>query len=392
MKWKEMKILLLNHNVAWKGGTFFRSYHFGRHLVRRGHQVTLLTISPNLRHGFQVVKNNGFRIVETPDLLWGRARSGWDPWGTLNRISYIARHSYDLVHAFDSRPEVILPALYCRKHHKSPIVLDWADWWGRGGLTSERDGRFVNLLIAPIETFFEEAFRSGADGNTVISMALYRRALSLGVKPSRLLHLVQGSDIEGIQPLEHSRARELLGLPTDITIIGHLGVLQPKDGEFLFSVFDLLRKAAPNVGLALIGRHRCNLNKYKGEHGSWFETGPLPKGKLPLYLAACDLLLLPLADTLSNRARWPSRVNDYFAAGRPVVATAVGDVADILRAEEVGIVKQPQPEEFLDGILTLLRNKELRLSLGKKGRELGETKLSWPRLTEILEEFYLKIC
>jgi glycosyltransferase involved in cell wall biosynthesis len=382
---------MLNHNVAWKGGTFFRAYHFGQHLARRGHKITLLTISPHLRRGFRVKTDNGVRLVETPDLLWGRARSGWDWWGTLNRIRYISRQSYDLVHAFDSRPEVILPGLFCRKHHKSKLVLDWADWWGRGGQTIERDGRLINLLIAPVETFFEEAFRSGADGNTVISKALYRRALSLKVKPESLLHLIQGSDIEKIQPIEHARARELLGLPFDVPLIGHLGVLQPKDAEFLFSVLNLLRQAEPNARLVLIGRHRCNLAKYKRENEGWLETGPLTHEKMVLYLAASDILLLPLADTLANRARWPSRVNDYLAAGRPVVATAVSDVADILLAEGAGMVTQPQAEDFLDGILTLLRNKDLSLLYGKKGRTLVETKLSWRHITEGLENYYLKL-
>jgi glycosyltransferase involved in cell wall biosynthesis len=384
-----MKILMVNHNVAFQGGTFFRAYFFGQHLARRGHQVTLLTISPQLRCGFHEKDKNGVRIIEMPDLLWGRARSGWDVWGTLNRIAYIAEHSYDLVHAFDSRPEVILPALFCRKRHKSHLVLDWADWWGRGGSTSERAGGLVNHIIGPLETFFEEAFRTRADGNTVISRALYNRALSLKVNSSKLFHLIQGSDIEKIQPMEHSIARKILGLPVGMTLIGHLGVLQPKDAEFLFSVLSLLRQASPDICLALIGRHRCNLAQYKKGNEGLLETGPLSHKKMVLYLAASDILLLPLADTLANRARWPSRVNDYLAAGRPVVSTDVGDIADILLTEEAGIVKRPQVEDFVEGILTLIRDEDLRLSYGKKGRTLAEAKLSWTHITERLESYYL---
>jgi glycosyltransferase involved in cell wall biosynthesis len=381
---------MLNHNVAWEGGTFFRAYHFAQNLTRRGHQVTLLTISPHLRYGFHVENNNGICIVETPDLLWGRARSGWDLWGTLNRLLYIAQHSYDLVHAFDSRPEVILPALFCRKRNKSPLVLDWADWWGRGGTTNERDGSLTNLLIAPIETFFEEAFRTSADGNTVISTALYRRAMTLNVRPATLLHLMQGCDTEKIQRLEHAKAKELLGLPSSGPLIGHLGVLQPRDAKFLFSFFEQLKQTEPTACLIIIGRHRCNLEKYKRENKGWFETGPLNHEKKVLYLAASDILLLPLADTLANRARWPSRVNDYLAAGRPVVATAVGDVADMLQAEGAGIVTSPHAEDFLDGVLTLVRSNDLRRSLGDKSRALAETKLSWSHITDGLENYYKK--
>ena len=121
-----MRILILNHNIAWKGGgTFFRTFHFGRHLARRGHDVTLLTISPAAKRGFsEKVVDGGLRMVETPDMLWGMGRSGWDPWDTLNRMGYIARGHWDVVHGFDSRPAVVLPSIFAQKARRVPMVLD----------------------------------------------------------------------------------------------------------------------------------------------------------------------------------------------------------------------------------------------------------------------------
>src|SRR5258708_4193778 len=75
-----MRILSLNHNVVRRGGTFFRAYHAARHLVRRGHTVTLLTISAERRWGFRREVSEGVEIIETPDALWGVGRSGWDLW------------------------------------------------------------------------------------------------------------------------------------------------------------------------------------------------------------------------------------------------------------------------------------------------------------------------
>src|SRR5574341_1333987 len=98
-----MRLLLLNHNVAWSGGTFFRAYHFGREMVRRGHHVTLLPVSPRRRFGLHQEIRDGVRVVETPDWLWGRGRTGWDPWDTLQRIRFVGGRRWDVVHAFDSR-------------------------------------------------------------------------------------------------------------------------------------------------------------------------------------------------------------------------------------------------------------------------------------------------
>src|SRR5687767_10639385 len=179
-----MRILFLNHNVARRGGTFYRAYQIARYLVRRGHAVTLLTISAARRWGFDREEGEGVEIIHAPDLLWGIGRTGWDPWDTLNRVAYLRGQRWDIIHAWDSRPAVILPALYARRQSRTAngkLVVDWCDWWGRGGTQAERSGKAAKLLYAPVETYFEEAFRTRADGSTVISGALYKRALGLGV-------------------------------------------------------------------------------------------------------------------------------------------------------------------------------------------------------------------
>ncbi|MGH7447633.1 MAG: hypothetical protein ACRELT_08735, partial [Longimicrobiales bacterium] len=61
-------------------------------------------------------------------------------WNTMWRTCMLAREQFDLIHAFDSRPVVILPALAVRGTAGAPLVLDWADWWGRGGVIGERSG------------------------------------------------------------------------------------------------------------------------------------------------------------------------------------------------------------------------------------------------------------
>ena len=78
-----MRVLLLNHNIAWSGGTFFRAYHIGRYLVRRGHDVTLMTISKHNFLKFQSERVDGLEVVYTPDLFWGIGRTGWDTWDMI---------------------------------------------------------------------------------------------------------------------------------------------------------------------------------------------------------------------------------------------------------------------------------------------------------------------
>src|SRR5438067_1576152 len=127
-----MNILFINHNVARSGGTFFRAFHLGHQLAARGHSVTLLTTSADSRLRFRETTDRGVRLVESPDLLTGRGRTGWDPWDALRRAVWARHARWDLVHAFDCRPTVVGPGLSLRARG-IPLAIDWADWWGRGG-------------------------------------------------------------------------------------------------------------------------------------------------------------------------------------------------------------------------------------------------------------------
>ena len=47
---------------------------------------------------------------------------------------------------------------------------------------------------------------------------------------------------------------------------------------------------------------------------------------------------LPLTDRAANRGRLPNKLLDYMAAGRPTVASPVGDIKTILEEHEVGLL------------------------------------------------------
>lgn len=385
-----MRVLMLNHNVAWGGGTFNRCYNYGRELAALGHEITLLSISPARRFTCRYETRDGINVVETPDLLWGVMRTGWDLWDTVWRMGWLRGRSFDLVHAFDCRPAVILPALYAKRRTGRPLVIDWADWWGRGGTIQERSGWFVRTFFGPVETFFEEAFRARADGTTVISRALYDRAAGLGVPEESMILLPQGSDVGSVYPCDKAAAREELGLPPDVHIVGHLGVLLRNDAVLLFSSMELVQQKSPGCRLLLVGNHKQRVDASLPVGGAIIETGFVSGEKLVKYLAACDVLVLPLLDTIAGRGRWPSKIGDYLAAGRPVVSTDVGDASVLLREHEAGLVTGDNPTALSEGILSLLGDVPLREKLGSRARSVAEGVLAWPLLADRIEKFYLQ--
>ena len=111
----------------------------------------------------------------------------------MKRIAWLGREDFDLVHAFEGRPVVLFPALF-EKKRGAKLIMDWCDWFGRGGSVEERPQPLVRWLLRPIETHFEEAYRHRADGTTVINAFLKEKAIGLGVDPATILLIQNGSD------------------------------------------------------------------------------------------------------------------------------------------------------------------------------------------------------
>lgn len=386
-----MRVILLNHNVARRGGTFWRVLEIGKALLAAGHETTIVTTSPRARWRISLARPPGCEIIEMPALFPGRVRSGFDPIDLARRLYWSATlptRQVDVIHAFDCRPNVILPALLLRRRMKAALVIDWADWWGRGGTIDERHSNpFLRNTVRPIETYFEEAFRTRADATTVISTALARRAEDLGVKPESIALLPQGCNPDEIRPQEMASSRRACGLPQDVPILGYLGTLLPKDADLLMTLFKGIRQQRPDSRLLLIGNPGTHLPASDGI----IKVGFVSQERLPVYLGSCNLFLLPLAESIANAARWPSKVNSYFSAGRPVVACPVGDVADVVRRWEVGRLGRLGDGSFQQACHALLADPAEATRLGHNGRRLAETTLSWSHIVEQLLLVYASL-
>jgi glycosyltransferase involved in cell wall biosynthesis len=384
-----LRILYLNHNPAGVG-TWQRASHFGRAMARRGHEVTLLTTHPRLRVGFEAITEGSYTEVRTPDLLPGAARTGWDPSNVFRRILFLRGKDPELVHAFDSRPVVIGPALRVVRRTGATLFMDWADWWGRGGRIEERSGWWVRTFFGPVETWFEEGFRTRAHGTTTTSAALATRAAGLGVDRERIWTLPNGCESMESSPTRE-RARALLGVPSEQPLVLHAGVLTPADMAQLTEALDRVAAQEPNVRLVLVGNHKAPIPPAALRSGRVRSVGFVPGERLRLWLAAADLCVVPLTDTPNNRGRWPGRLNDYLSAGRPVLMPRVGDAAHLLEAHGAGWTCAADPASMARFMLVALRDPAAREVAEGRARALAAGSLAWPALAERLEAAYLAV-
>ncbi len=113
----------------------------------------------------------------------------------------------------------------------------------------------------------------------------------------------------------------------------------------------------------------------------------MPYREIPAVLAAADVLVVPRPESRSGRFGFPSKLPEYLALGRAVVASDVGDQARVVRHRENGLVVTPGSAAALVEALRSLADPDLRRRLGEAGRRSAVEELCWDRVGERLQAF-----
>jgi glycosyltransferase involved in cell wall biosynthesis len=192
-----------------------------------------------------------------------------------------------------------------------------------------------------------------------VSEALARAVGELGVPRERIVVQHNGVDGEAFSPRDRRGARAALGLAPDGPLIGYVGRLAPEKGaDVLVEALGVLARRgdrAPDVvvvgGGALEGRLRARAAALRLDRRIRF-VGPKGHAELPLWLSALDALCLP-----SRREGCPNVVLEALACGRPVVASRVGGVPELLREENGVLVAPERPEALADGLARALERR-----------------------------------
>jgi glycosyltransferase involved in cell wall biosynthesis len=388
-----MRVTLIVFNMPWRG-TYFRAYHIARELARRGHQATLIATAPAERRRFAVAyaENQRLALVAAPDLLNGSLRSGWDAWAVLARSAWLHSARIDLVHAFECRPSVILPALAATHHHQVPLAIDWCDWFGRGGSVEERSNPIQRAALRPVESFFEEHFRRYADATTTINRTLADRAAALGVPANQITIIPNGCSIDEVPVLEaRTNARAALELPHDAPLIAYAGAIFARDARMLAQAFDQVQAVHPNARLLVLGYCNIAIEDLVRDPHAVIRSGRLSDTDLRRYLRAADLGWVPLSDTGANQGRRPLKISTYMEVGLPFVVSAVGDLGDFIARYPAGRAAAPTAADLAAQSLNLLADPTEAARLGAAGRTLAAGELNWSRITDQVEQIYLQL-
>jgi len=104
----------------------------------------------------------------------------------------------------------------------------------------------------------------------------------------------------------------------------------------------------------------------------------IPDTDVPRYFQEASLVVLPYRSATQSGI-----VPMAFAYGRPVVATSVGAVAEVVRNGETGLLVPPEdPEALAEALTALLNDAGRRREMGNAARKYSETHLNWQAIAQ----------
>jgi glycosyltransferase involved in cell wall biosynthesis len=383
-----MKILVLNHNIEGEG-TWHRAWNFAVQLQQRGHNVTFVTVNPCRRLRSFTRMHAGVRVCLSPYLISKRmAASGVDLWDIMWRIAIVMRWQWDLLYAFSSLPSVGLPQLMARRFLKGRhIVSDWDDLFCDGG-GYEYLNRGWTRPIYWFERWLEISTKRQADGVTVTSHYLFEKAKAIR-RDDRLAYVPTGANVKTIPCYEKKAAREVVPVPVGKVILVYMAGGFGQDVVLLLKAYAIALRSVPELHLMMVTKHDEKINRLLREldlEGAVMVMGWVPYAKIPHHLGVADILMAPLEDSASSRARGPIKLRDYLCAGRPIIGTALGEVGHVLSHFKVGCLADLPSEDFAATIIELARKPEDWETLGREARRVAECELSWDVMGERIEQ------
>jgi glycosyltransferase involved in cell wall biosynthesis/SAM-dependent methyltransferase len=116
-----------------------------------------------------------------------------------------------------------------------------------------------------------------------------------------------------------------------------------------------------------------------------------PRSEVPRYMRLADVLVQPGRPGMFNDYRFPSKLPEFLAVGRPVVLPATNLGRFLEDGKECVVLRRGDALEIAEVVERLLDDEELRARIGAGGRAFAERHFSWAASAEKLKAFYERV-
>jgi glycosyltransferase involved in cell wall biosynthesis len=239
---------------------------------------------------------------------------------------------------------------------------------------------------------------------SVVSEQLKRDLMQYGVAEDKIFFCPNGVDMEKFDPSliqkdKTDKIRNLLNLKEKKKIVGFIGTFGPWHG--IYQLVDAIKSISgleqfKSIYFLLIGDG--DLKKYAEnelvKYGNVIFTGNIPYSEIQNYLSLCDVLVSPHCCQIDRREFFgsPTKLFEYMAMGKGIVASRIGQIGEILENKKTGILVEPENvSQLVGGIIKLLGDDRLRTEYGANARKEVMEKYTWKKnIEKLLLEFEMK--
>jgi glycosyltransferase involved in cell wall biosynthesis len=339
-----VNILYVESSRSW-GGQEYRTCLEINWLNAHGHQAWLICNPDSQVHS--KASELGTRLVTMP--LGSRVdlSCSWQLW------RFCRRNRIDLLKTYSSKDHWLCLPLYF-----SGIPLSRA--------------RCITDPIGSKGRAF--VFKHGCS-NIVADASVIKRELvqKHGVDPAKIEVIGSAVDLERFKPpRDRMNFRREISVDAESPLIGNIGMIRPDKGQLiLVDAASLVLTERPNARFVIVGQGtgilKRGINVRNAIDRARLAEKIIMAGyrwDTPDVYAACDMIVIASLRTEAS----PIVLREAFASGRPVIATKVGDIPEIIEHRENGLLIEPSDSKALAAaILELIRDPKLAAHCAANG-------------------------
>ncbi|MBW4463002.1 MAG: glycosyltransferase [Nodosilinea sp. WJT8-NPBG4] len=301
------------------------------------------------------------------------------PYPGPKAVGELFRHlSGDIIYAYKLKPSSFGLALAHRLRHRRPVILDIDDWE-----LSWHGGDSYRYRPAAQQLARDVLKSNGALRNP--DHPLYLQWLERWVAQANLVTthngflqrrfggtiIPNGKDTELFDPDRHSPAASRAAYDlANYRVLMFPGAPRPYKGvEDLLTAMDLLNE--PDLKLVIVGGSPYD-DYDRTLRDRWpqhiIHLGKQPYEEMPKVIAAAHVIVVPQRQTPAAQAQFPLKLTDGMAMAKPILATRVGDIPEILGGCGY-IADADAPAQLAAQITAIFANYDHALELGRRARD-----------------------
>jgi glycosyltransferase involved in cell wall biosynthesis len=376
---------------------------FGKEIISRGHCIDWILLSEEECNKSYNTQWNGSRV-------WvGKTNNGSSRLARTIKHLYsikndlilfrlLRQSSYDFIQVKDKFISAIF-AIIAAKRHQTKFVYwlsfpfpEAASYAAKTG--TARYPIFYLIKGFVLKILLYKIILPKAYHVFVQSDQMKQDLIEKGVPPIKMTTVPMGVSLEAVPYAED----KLKGKKNTILYLGTL--TKERRIEFLVEVLAVVKNSIPDALLYLVGEgndpkdREIIIAKAKELDvlDSIIITGFVPRHEAMNYVKNAGVCVSPFIPSPILKSTSPTKLVEYMAMGRPVVANDHPEQRAVIKESGAGFCVPYDVNSFTDAIKFLLKNPDKASEMGKKGRIYIETKRSYTKIADKLENQYLKLC